>query len=119
MERKLPTVVTIGGRRYVKNNLNKGAGDGKVRLKEAIKSLGRLVHKSQISYCSINTKERLQIYRLDDSKVILNKKNGVVGFIVTGKAQNIDKGIYREPSNVVNSNVEASGDGAAEEREKS
>lgn len=119
MEKKLPTVVTIGGRRYVKNNLNKGTGDGKMRLKEAVKSLGRLVQKSQISHCSINTKESLQIYKLDDSKVILNKKNGIVGFIVTGKAQNIDKSIYQEPSNIMGGNAETPGNGTAEEREGS
>ncbi|AFM98202.1 hypothetical protein EHEL_041540 [Encephalitozoon hellem ATCC 50504] len=118
MEKKLPTVVTIGGRRYVKNNLNKGTGDGKIRLKEALKSLGRTVQKSQISHCTINTKESIHVYTLDDSKVILNKNNDLVGFIVTGKAQKINKSVCQELSNAMGDNAKAPENDTVEEKLK-
>ncbi|ADM11445.1 uncharacterized protein Eint_041580 [Encephalitozoon intestinalis ATCC 50506] len=98
MEKKFPTVVTIGGRRYVKNNINKSSVDGRMKLREAIKSLGRKVQKSKISHCTIESKTSLHAYKLDDSKVLFNKNNKPIGFIVTGKSETIEKAIGKEIS---------------------
>lgn len=117
MEGKLPTVVTIGGRRYVKNNLNKGSVGGKMRLKEALKSFGKRVQKSTVSHCTIESDGKFRIYELDDSKVILDKNNKPIGFVLTGKSEEIDESKYRKQIDKVADIVGGSGEPGAKEDE--
>ncbi|CAD25346.1 hypothetical protein [Encephalitozoon cuniculi GB-M1] len=116
MEKKFPTVVTIGGRRYVKNNLNRKSEDCKMKLKEALKSFGRRVQKLQMSHCTIEKGTSLHVYKLDDARVIFTKKNKPIGFVVTGKAEEIDKSVYEKASSEINDATGKPNEPGAEER---
>lgn len=97
MEKKFPTTVTIGGRRYVKKNLDKNtAGNCRMMLKDVTKSLGRRVQRSQLSQCVIDCEDSMEIYGSADIRVIFSKSNKPIGFLVAGAPENIDKNKYKD-----------------------
>ena len=89
--KKAANIVTIGGRRYVKNNMNGNTeGNAKLKLGEALKQLGRNVRKSKINYCVLNKGEDMDIYESSDSKMIFAKNGTPVGVIISGKKSKFD-----------------------------
>ncbi|KAM0672049.1 hypothetical protein CWI42_042070 [Ordospora colligata] len=89
--KKAANIVTIGGRRYVKNNMNGNTeGNAKLKLGEALKQLGRNVRKSKINYCVLNKGEDMDIYESSDSQMIFAKNRTPVGVIISGKKSKFD-----------------------------
>ncbi|KAH9411538.1 hypothetical protein HK407_04g06400 [Ordospora pajunii] len=89
--KKAANIVTIGGRRYVKNNMNGNPeGNSKIKLNEVLKQFGRNVKKSKINYCVVNKGEGIDIYESNDSKMVFGKDGTPVGVIISGKKSNLD-----------------------------
>jgi hypothetical protein len=94
--KKAPNVVKIGGRYYVKNNWSKTVDKSGQRLNDILKSLGKRVQKSRITQCTVETGGALSVYGPNDFKLLLDRANAPVGFILSGKPEIIEKDKFKD-----------------------
>lgn len=95
MEKKLPVVVNIGGRRYVKNNINKSVAKDRMKLKDVVKAFGGRMQRIGLTQCIIEGENKSEIYGKTDAKVVFGRSNKLVGFLATGRYENPDMNRYK------------------------
>lgn len=119
MDKRFPTVVNIGGRRYVKNNLNRTADNSGMKLKETIRSFGKRIQTSQLTQCVFGHGNDLHVYRTANIKAIFGTSNRPVGFIVTGKSEPVIENRYEKVPDDLESAVEKINNMSFEKLDKS